>query len=431
MKKLILTFYFLVSIMVYPTDDYAYPLENRYESTVLGTPTPYLATFPIEIPVKQYSIDIFPGRRAPELFWYNNRFKFSLAKQKKCAPLIFVIGGTGTGYNSIKLKTFQKIFYGAGYHVILISSPTYSNFIVSASSSHLPGILKEDSEDVYRAMKKAYDRVKDKIEVSDFYLAGYSLGATQSAYISKLDDERKELGFSKVLMINPAVCLYDSADIFDSYISNMPGGVNNIDYVVENILKNISAYNKNIGGVGDIGDGIEFAGDFFYEFFKKEKLSDEELASLIGIAFRLSSIELIFASDISSDSSVFVEKGREISKYESLNPYFKKLIKFGFVDYFENLLLPYYIKKHGSDDISEIKRATGIRQIKNYLSKAQKIAVFTNEDEIILSKKDLEFLKDTFNERAKIYPYGGHCGNMFYRENVESYIKFFNGEGID
>jgi hypothetical protein len=48
-----------------------------------------------------------------------------------------------------------------------------------------------------------------------------------------------------------------------------------------------------------------------------------------------------------------------------------------------------------------------------------------NEDDLILAPGDIAFLKSVFGSRAKIYPIGGHCGNMSYRENVEYMIKFF------
>ena len=48
-----------------------------------------------------------------------------------------------------------------------------------------------------------------------------------------------------------------------------------------------------------------------------------------------------------------------------------------------------------------------------------------NEDDLILTPQDLAFLKDVFGIRAKIYPYGGHCGNMSYTENVADMLNFF------
>ena len=47
----------------------------------------------------------------------------------------------------------------------------------------------------------------------------------------------------------------------------------------------------------------------------------------------------------------------------------------------------------------------------------------TNADELILTKDNLDYLEKTFKNRLKIYPYGGHCGNMYYQENVNYMLK--------
>ena len=39
----------------------------------------------------------------------------------------------------------------------------------------------EDNKDIYKAMKLAYDKIKDQVEVTDFYIMGYSLGGTNAA----------------------------------------------------------------------------------------------------------------------------------------------------------------------------------------------------------------------------------------------------------
>ena len=49
----------------------------------------------------------------------------------------------------------------------------------------------------------------------------------------------------------------------------------------------------------------------------------------------------------------------------------------------------------------------------------------TNRDDMILGEGDIAFLEKTFGERATIYPTGGHCGNLSYRENVETMLEFF------
>ena len=66
-----------------------------------------------------------------------------------------------------------------------------------------------------------------------------------------------------------------------------------------------------------------------------------------------------------------------------------------------------------------------LRSIESYLRNTSKIILVENEDDLILKGEDLTFLKDVFGSRAQIYPFGGHCGNMRYKDNVAHLINFF------
>jgi hypothetical protein len=48
-----------------------------------------------------------------------------------------------------------------------------------------------------------------------------------------------------------------------------------------------------------------------------------------------------------------------------------------------------------------------------------------NEDDIILAPGEIDFFKEVFGTRAKIYPTGGHCGNMQYKLWVQDMLDFF------
>ena len=61
----------------------------------------------------------------------------------------------------------------------------------------------------------------------------------------------------------------------------------------------------------------------------------------------------------------------------------------------------------------------------DYLRNDDNIGVMHNSDDIILGPGDIEYLQEVMGERAKIFPLGGHCGNMHYRENVAYMLDFF------
>ena len=186
--------------------NYQYPIDDKYDATVIGTPLEFSPKLPEKIPSKVYTIKSID--KLPEIFWYDDGLQFSAALQDHQAPLVFNIAGTGAAYNSAKMIEIQKLLFHEGFHVINISSPTYLDFLLTASASHMPGYAPDDTQDIYRVMQQAYGRVKDDIEVSAFHITGYSLGAMHAAFIADLDKREKKFNIQKVYMINKTVRLY-------------------------------------------------------------------------------------------------------------------------------------------------------------------------------------------------------------------------------
>ena len=145
-------------------------------STVFELPPAFQAVLPETVPEYVFKLIPHPERIIPEVFWYSDGLTCSLIAQNHRAPLVFVIAGTGARYNSPKMQILQKQLYQAGFHVLSISSPTSVDFIIHASSSSVPGHLAADANDLYQVMQLAWQRTKNRLEVSDFLLTGYSLG---------------------------------------------------------------------------------------------------------------------------------------------------------------------------------------------------------------------------------------------------------------
>ena len=119
MKKFVLAILcaLLLTAGVNSSHAYDYPFSNPYVATVIGTPAQYGAPLPGKIKLKQLELRVFEDRKVPDVFWYQDRLRYSLAYQKERAPLIFVIAGTGASYSTAKMQLLQKAFYQAGFHV--------------------------------------------------------------------------------------------------------------------------------------------------------------------------------------------------------------------------------------------------------------------------------------------------------------------------
>lgn len=422
MKKLLskVVLFLILSLTAF---SYNFPIDNPYSATIIGSASMMTEGVSENIPLKVYGIQIKDKKDIPDVFWYASKFKFSFSKQKnKKAPLIFVLAGTGSDYSTTRVKFMQRIFHDAGYHTIAISSQMSQQFMISASSNSVPGLLLEDNEDIYKAMKLAYNKIKDQVEVTDFYIMGYSLGGSNAAVLSYIDEKEKAFNFKRVFMVNPPVNLYDSAVKLDKYLDDYTGGKS---AGIEKLLNTTLAKIK--GGL--TSEYANIGADTIYNIVKGDILSDSEKKAYIGLAFRLASTDLNFISDFITKNHIYTKNPEKVDKYTNMKEYFKAVNFATFEDYVNKIGFPYY-KKYNKDLTTEdLKEKASLRVIEDYLRTSPKIAAVTNADELILNEKDFAFLKDVFKDRLIIYPKGGHCGNMFYKENVDIMLKFIN-EGV-
>ena len=401
---------------------YFYPYVNPFEATVMELPPYYQANMPGKVPTKTFKLKVFPERQVPKVFWYENGLICSLAYQKEKAPLVFVIAGTGAGYNSPKMAKLQKALHQAGYHVISITSPTHMQFIVNASSTMTPGHVYEDAKDLYNVMQLAWDEVKSDIEVSDFHLTGYSLGGIQSAFVAKLDEEEKFFDFKRVLLINPPVNLYNSVNILDQMlIDNIPGGFDNFDSWVDTVMNKLADAEESLGY-------FELSGEYIYKAYKRFPFREDFLASLVGVSFRTSSTNMIFAADVMKGGGYITPKNVRMSNSTSLAKYMLVGNRTSFSDYFTEHFVPFFQKRDPSLTKEKLIDTLSLHNIEAYLRISGKIGLLHNEDDIILQQGEIRYLEEVFGERAQIYPTGGHCGNMNHQDVVDFIISFFAGK---
>lgn len=422
MIHLILLFIACITLLPSPghaaDDSYGYPLPGSYEATILGTPAKLMPEFPATMRARQLVLDVIPERKKPPIFFYDEGLRCTFAYQEKKAPLVFLIAGAGASDRSAKLMTMMKSFYQAGFHVITLPSPTHANFIISASSSSVPGDLTDDSADLYRAMEIAWKQVEDDIEVSSFHLCGYSMGGTQAAFVAKLDEERRTFNFRKVLMINPAVSLYSSAIRIEDLLKQIPGGAKKQGIFFNRMLSKFSEFYR-------YGNFVAINDEFLYAMYVEKLFSKEETAGLIGLTYRINLAGMIFSSDVMTNSGYVVPKNRVLKPTDSVADYFQVSTHLSFFDYVNEYFYPHFQKLRPGLTKQALIDSESLRSIEDYLKSSDKFGVMTNENDFILTPADLDYLRQIFGERAKIYPRGGHLGNLEYKDNLAYMVDFF------
>ncbi|MDU8325857.1 serine/threonine protein kinase [Pseudomonas syringae pv. actinidiae] len=403
---------------------YGYPLTNPFEATIASTPPDLRPDLPDDEDIDQdvYTLNLHPEREftLPDNFWAVKKLHYRLAKQDHAAPLIFLIAGTGAPYNSTINEFLKKLYYGAGYHVVQLSSPTSYDFMSSASRFATPGVSTEDAEDLYRVMQ-AIRAQQAQLPVTDYYLTGYSLGALNAAFVSKLDETRRSFNFKKVLLLNPPVNLYTSISNLDKLVQTNVKGINNTTTFYELVLAKLTRYFRQKGYI-DLNDALLF--DFQQS---KQHLTNEQMAMLIGTSFRFSSADIAFTSDLINRRGLIIPPKFPISEGTSLTRLLKRALQCDIDCYLTEQVIPMWRARTDGGSLLQLMDQVSLYALKDYLHSNTKIAVMHNADDVILGAGDLGFLRKTFGDRLTVYPYGGHCGNLNYRVNTDAMLEFFRG----
>jgi predicted esterase len=403
---------------------YGYPLKNPFEATIATTPPDMRPELPADDDIDQddYTLNLRPEREftLPDNFWAVKKLRYRLARQDHAAPLIFLIAGTGAPYTSTINEFLKKLYYKAGYHVVQLSSPTSYDFMSAASRFATPGISTEDAEDLYRVMQAVRAQQAD-LKITDYYLTGYSLGALNAAFVSRLDETRRSFNFKKVLLLNPPVNLYTSISNLDKLVQTNVKGIDNSTTFYELVLAKLTRYFRQKGYI-DLNDAL------LYDFQQsKQHLTNEQMAMLIGTSFRFSSADIAFTSDLINRRGLITPPKFPITEGTSLSPFLRRALQCDFDCYLTEQVIPMWRARTDGGSLLQLVDQVSLYALKDYLHSSKKIAVMHNADDVILGSGDLGFLRKTFGDRLTVYPYGGHCGNINYRVNSDAMLEFFRG----
>lgn len=429
--RLLLCLTALLTLLVAPVqaadisvEAYGYPLSNPFEATIATTPPALRAEVPSDDDIDQadYRLRLRPEREftLPENFWAVTRLTYRLARQPGPAPLMFIISGTGASYASAKTESLKRLFYGAGYHVVQLSSPTSFDFIASASRYATPGYSPDDAKDMYRVMQAVRAQQHD-LPITEFHLTGYSLGALNAAFVSKLDETRQSFNFKRVLMLNPPVNLYTSINNLDKLVQTEVEAINSTTTFYQVILEKLTRYYRQKGAI-NLDEALLF--DFQQSALR---LTDEQMAMLVGSVFRFSAADIVFTSDLINRRGLIVPPGYPIDEGTSLEPFFRRALLCDFDCYMTEQLIPMWRAQQDGGSLTQLVQQVSLYALEDYLRDSPKIGVMHNADDIILGAGDLGFLRRTFGDRMTLYPRGGHCGNLDYRVNAQDMLEFFRG----
>ena len=383
------------------------PFEDPYRASLM-----YALLTGSDANARTESIQLFPGRRQIPVLGGRTDFRFSFYPSRPGAPLVILFPGLG-GYHREGAVLFAANLYNrAGYNVLSVPSTMNWSFALSASATGIPGHAADDAEDLYPALVRAIRHVENRYHTrfGRIGIAGFSLGAMDSAWVARLDRERKELGISAVLMVNPPVDTLHGISVLDS--------LNELGSSWDTRYKDaIRGY--AIGYYLQVMQRYAHSAPDFEEIARDFDLNSAQIRWLVGDSFHSSVRDTVLASQQVNDLGILKTP---LTRYH-WNARTEEAAALTYRDYMERLVLPSWSRRHGvTADLGEMLKGTGLRPLESFLRDEKNLRVLHAMDDFLLQPQDLEFLRTTLGNRLKLYPLGGHGGYLWQQETVRDLL---------
>ena len=392
--------------------DYPYK-ESAIMATVLGTPAEQQYKFknPKGPKVRKFTTT----KKIPEILRQWKDYDYGVWTQKnKKAPLMILISGTGSVYNSGMTLYLANVFYDKGYNIIAFSSSTTMPYIVSQSKNTYAGYIKDETKQMYGLIQQAISREKkDGMKVDKVYIGGYSLGGFQSLLIHEMDEKNnRKIGIEKSLLLNSPISILTATQKLDGFlVKNGVYDARSLEKYMDTIFSRLM-YDKSI----QIKD-IEFSN--LTTSLGKLGLEEKDFEMLTGLLFRFYSTNMTFAGEVFSGRNAVgrLSDKKSYKRFDSVSDEFREGLSVSFDEYAKEILYPYLKKyKYPNLDFNEFISDFDLRSSQDFIDRNNKNIVFiTSEDDILLEKEDLDYIKSTFSNRVLI-PFGGHTGALWHKD---------------
>jgi len=334
--------------------------------------------------IKTSSVNITPDKE-------NYKFRYIMQKDKN-SPLAIIYPSIGEGIQSHHAVVMAKLFYDAGYSVVIQGSHFQWEFVKSMPDNYRPGIPSEDVKYLKNVTAKIIDKLETKYECKfpQKTVMGTSLGAMATLFLADSESKENTLGITKYISICPPI---------------------ELTYAMEQVDKNSEEWSKNPNDlkrrVGETASKVIQLADMKDE--KKDfkigtlPFTEEEGKLITGFVMHQKLSDLIFTLEKTP-------KNKATGIYETLN-------NMNYKDYMEKYLLT------ENYDINDLTADTSLLSLANFLQNSTNYKIYHSVDDYLVNSTQLKKLKVCSGKKTVLLSNGAHLGFMYTPEFLEDLKK--------
>ncbi|MBD9223970.1 VacJ family lipoprotein [bacterium] len=316
------------------------------------------------------------------------KYRYILQKDKT-APLVIMYPSIGEGSNAHHSVIFAKMFYDAGYSVIIQGSHFHWEFVKSMPEGYCPGIPSQDADYIKLVTSKIMESVCAKYgcDFREKVVVGTSFGAMATLFVAEKESKNNTLGINKFIAISPPIELVYALEQLDKnseeFDKNSPEVKHKTAITAAKILQ-LSQLKENSDFEFDTLPFTDEEGKLITTFILRQKLSD-----------------LIFTIEN-------IAKNTKTDFYQTVN-------NMSYRDYAEKYLL-----KNGMLTLDDIKYETGLYSLADYLTHADNYKIYQSFDDYFINKNQLARLKTLAGKHLVCLNCGAHLGFLYRKEFIDA-----------
>ncbi len=322
------------------------------------------------------------------------KYKFRYIMQKdKSSPVAILYPSIGEGIMSHHSVVLAKLFYDAGYSVIIQGSHFQWQYLKSMPEGYRPGLPSEDAKTLQIATKKIIDKMEEKYDTkfSKKVLLGTSFGAMTTLFVAENENKEKMLDIDKYISINPPVELMFALKEIDKNNDEWNKNPSNLKHrtavTAAKILSLVNQNNEQSDFKIETLPFSDYEGKLITSFILRQKLSD-----------------LVYT----------IENTKKTDKAEL----YKTINNMSFKDYAQK-----YLIKDETKTIDSLCYSASLHSISNYLKNNENYKIYHATDDYLANKNQLKKLRQYSGKKLILLSNGAHLGFLYRQEFIDNLKK--------